>query len=110
MWRACRLVMDTGLHVMGWTRDQARACLADNTGLSQATIDYETDRYISWPGQALGYEIGVTRIRELRAKAEAALGPRFDIRDFHDVVLRDGPLPLDVLASEVDAWIAGGGK
>ncbi len=106
MWRACRLVMDTGIHVMGWSRDQAAACLRDNTGLSERSIDNEVDRYIGWPGQALGYKIGEIRIRQLRARAEAALGPRFDLRDFHDEVLKNGPLPLDILSQEIDNWIA----
>jgi len=105
MWRACRLVIDTGMHVQGWSRDQAVACLRDNTGLSDRSIQNEVDRYIGWPGQALGYKIGEIRIRQLRAKAEAALGPKFDLRDFHDEILKNGPLPLDILSQQVDAWI-----
>jgi uncharacterized protein (DUF885 family) len=110
MWRACRLVIDTGMHVMGWSRDQAVACLRDNTGLSDRSIQNEVDRYIGWPGQALGYKIGEIRIRQLRAKAEAALGPKFDLRDFHDEILKNGPLPLDILSQQVDDWIKRGGK
>ncbi|MDV6330952.1 DUF885 domain-containing protein [Asticcacaulis sp. 201] len=106
MWRACRLVIDTGMHVQGWTRDQAVACLRDNTGLSDRAIQNEVDRYIGWPGQALGYKIGEIRIRQLRAKAEAALGPKFDLRDFHDQVLKNGPVPLDILSQQIDTWIA----
>ena len=107
MWRACRLVVDTGLHAKGWTKEQAVAFMRDNTALTDANIDAEVNRYISWPGQALGYKIGELKIRELRAKAESALGPKFDLRGFHDVVLGQGAVPLDVLAAQVDAWIAG---
>ena len=109
MWRACRLVIDAGMHVMGWSRDQAVACLRDNTGLSDRSIQNEVDRYIGWPGQALGYKIGEIRIRQLRARAEAALGPKFDLRDFHDEILKNGPLPLDILSQQVDDWIKRGG-
>ena len=105
MWRACRLVIDTGMHVMGWSREQAVACLRDNTGLSDRSVQNEVDRYIGWPGQALGYKIGEIRIRQLRARAEAALGPKFDLRDFHDEILKNGPLPLDILSQQVDDWI-----
>lgn len=110
MWRACRLVIDTGMHTMGWSRDQAVACLRDNTGLSDRAINNEVDRYIGWPGQALGYKIGEIRIRQLRAKAEATLGPKFDLRDFHDEILKNGPLPLDILSQQVDDWIRRGGR
>jgi len=110
MWRACRLVIDTGMHVMGWSRDQAVACLRDNTGLSDRAIQNEVDRYIGWPGQALGYKIGEIRIRQLRAKAEAGLGPKFDLRNFHDEILKNGPLPLDILSQQVDDWIRRGGR
>jgi uncharacterized protein (DUF885 family) len=106
MWRACRLVVDTGLHWMGWSREQARACLADNTALSDKNIDVEIDRYIGDPGQALAYKLGQLKIAELRRRAEAALGAKFDVRAFHDLILDEGPLPLDMLEARVDGWIA----
>ena len=105
MWRACRLVADTGIHWLGWTREQARACFTDNTALAAKNIDVELDRYISWPGQALAYKTGELRIEAMRKRAEAALGPRFDIRRFHDQILLPGPLPLDLLDQRIDAWI-----
>ncbi|THD77438.1 MAG: DUF885 family protein [Phenylobacterium sp.] len=105
MWRACRLVADTGLHWMGWSVDQARVCFADNTALSSLNIEVELARYVSWPGQALAYKVGELKLVELRHKAEAALGPRFDVRRFHDAVLLAGPLPLDLLERRIDAWI-----
>ncbi len=111
MWRACRLVVDTGLHAKGWTRRQALDFLASNTALSLHEVQTETDRYISWPGQALAYKIGELKIKELRRKAEAALGPKFDVREFHDVILLNGPVPLGVLEQQVDAYIErAGGK
>jgi uncharacterized protein (DUF885 family) len=106
MWRACRLVVDTGIHAFGWNKARAIAYMRDNTALSGANIEAEVNRYISWPGQALGYMIGRLKIIELRHRAEAALGERFDLRRFHDAVLRNGSVPLDVLESEIDAWIA----
>ena len=106
MWRALRLVVDTGLHARGWTRDQAVAFMRDNSALTEANINAEVNRYISWPGQALGYKIGELRIRGLRERAERELGPRFDIRGFHDAVLEQGAVPLDVLEAQVEAWIA----
>ena len=106
MWRACRLVVDTGIHAFGWTREQARAYLRDHTALSEHEIETEVDRYIGWPGQALSYKLGELAILELRARAEHALGERFDIRRFHDVILAGGSLPLDVLESEVARFIA----
>ena len=105
MWRACRLVMDVGIHWKGWTRDQAVACLKDNSALSDKNIQNETDRYIGWPGQALGYKIGQLKIEQLRDEARAALGPKFDYRRFHDVVLDEGPMPMSVLERRVHAWI-----
>jgi uncharacterized protein (DUF885 family) len=105
MWRACRLVVDTGVHAKGWTRQQVIDYLAANTALSLHEITTETDRYISWPGQALAYKIGELKIRELRAKAEEALGEHFDIREFHDVILRHGPVPLPVLENQIEAWV-----
>jgi uncharacterized protein (DUF885 family) len=106
MWRACRLVVDTGIHAFGWDKARAVQYMRDNTALTDTNIEAEVNRYISWPGQALGYMIGRLKIIELRRRAEAALGPRFDLRHFHDAVLRNGSVPLDVLESEIDAWIA----
>jgi uncharacterized protein (DUF885 family) len=106
MWRACRLVVDTGLHAKGWTRQQALDYLAANAALSRHEIRTEVDRYISWPGQALAYKTGELKIRELRAKAERELGPRFDRRAFHDAVLANGAVPLSVLEEQVDEFIA----
>jgi len=108
-WRASRLVVDTGVHAMGWTREQARQYLRDNTALSEHEIDTEVDRYISWPGQALSYYLGEMAIREARGKAEKALGDKFNIRAFHDAVLELGSVPLPVLSAHIDAFIAGGG-
>ena len=110
MWRACRLVMDVGIHWKGWTRDQALACLKDNSALADKNIQNETDRYIGWPGQALGYKIGQLEIERLRDKARAQLGPKFDYRRFHDVVLDEGVMPLSVLTARVDAWLATQGR
>jgi uncharacterized protein (DUF885 family) len=106
MWRACRLVVDTGIHAFGWDKARAIAYMRDNTALSEANIEAEVNRYISWPGQALGYMIGRLKILELRQRAETQLGDRFDVRRFHDALLRNGSVPLDVLESEIDAWIA----
>ena len=105
MWRACRLVVDTGIHYFGWTRQQAINFMAENTALSLHDIRSEVDRYIAWPGQALGYKIGELKIRELRAHAEKELGDNFDIREFHDALLLQGSVPLDVLSQQIDAWI-----
>jgi uncharacterized protein (DUF885 family) len=106
MWRACRLVVDTGLHAKGWTREQAMDFLAANTALSRHEVRTETDRYISWPAQALAYKLGELEIRKLRRRAEAELGGAFDVRAFHDAVLANGSIPLDVLERRIDAWIA----
>ncbi len=106
MWRACRLVVDTGIHHLGWTRQQAIDYLTQNTALSDREIANEVDRYISWPGQALSYELGYLKIRELRERAEKQLGEKFDLRAFHDTVLALGSVPLPVLEQHVDAWIA----
>jgi len=106
MWRACRLVSDTGIHWMGWSLEQARACFRDNSALAPHNIETELQRYISWPGQALAYKVGELRLKALRARAERELGPAFDVRDFHDAVLLQGPLPLDLLERRIDAWIA----
>jgi uncharacterized protein (DUF885 family) len=110
MWRACRLVVDTGVHHLGWTRDQAIAYLAENTALPRHEIETEVDRYISWPAQALSYKLGEIDIVRLRKKAEAALGPRFDLRAFHDAVLSMGSVPLPVLDARIDRFIAAGGE
>ena len=109
MWRACRLVVDTGIHHLGWSRQQAIDYLTVNTALSAREIANEVDRYISWPGQALSYELGYLKILELRAKAEKALGPKFDIRHFHDTVLSTGSVPLPVLEQRINRFIADGG-
>ena len=107
MWRACRLVVDTGLHAMGWSREQVLDFMAENTALSLHEITTETDRYISWPGQALAYKMGQIKIMELRRRAEESLGSDFDVREFHDVILLNGPVPLTVLEDQVDTYIAG---
>jgi uncharacterized protein (DUF885 family) len=106
LWRAVRMVTDTGLHAKHWSREQAIQYFRDNSLLSERDIGKEVDRYILWPGQATSYKVGQLKILELRAKAEAALGDRFDIRAFHAAVLENGPLPLDVLEQQVDAYIA----
>ena len=106
MWRACRLVVDTGVHAMGWTRQQMIDYMAANTALSLHEVETETDRYISWPGQALSYRIGYLKIRELRALAEKELGERFDVRRFHDAVLANGAVPLPVLERQIERFIA----
>lgn len=105
-WRACRLVIDTGLHAFGWTRQQAIDYLLGNTGLSRLDAENEVDRYIVDPGQALAYKVGQREITRLRHEAEQALGPRFDLRRFHDAVLDDGAVTLPILAENVQAWIA----
>jgi uncharacterized protein (DUF885 family) len=105
MWRAVRLVIDTGIHALGWTREQALQFFKDNAPKAEQDITVEVDRYIAWPGQALAYKIGQLKFRELRDSAVAALGPRFDIRAFHDEVLRNGGLPMDLLEQDVREWI-----
>jgi uncharacterized protein (DUF885 family) len=106
MLRAMRLVVDTGLHARGWSREQAIQYMQDNSSLAYTDIVAEVERYLVWPGQALGYKIGDLRLQALRRKAEAELGERFDIREFHSQLLRDGALPLDVLEAKVERWIA----
>ncbi|MGE0597600.1 MAG: DUF885 family protein [Hyphomonadaceae bacterium] len=108
MWRACRLVADTGIHWLGWDIEQARACFMENSALSPHNIQTELERYIATPGQALAYKIGELTMQRLRAEAEAAHGERFDIRRFHDVLLGAGPLPMNVMEERVRAWIAAG--
>ncbi len=106
MWRACRLVVDTGMHAMGWTREQAVDFMRTNTALSEQNIESEINRYIGWPGQACGYKLGELKIRQWRAEAEQTLGDRFDLRTFHEVLLSAGELPLDILEQRVRHWIA----
>jgi uncharacterized protein (DUF885 family) len=106
MWRAIRLVVDTGVHSQHWTRQQVIDYFHEHSAIDEPTIQSETDRYIAWPGQALGYKMGQLKILELRQRAQTALGPKFDIKAFHDEVLDSGALPLDVLDRRVDAWIA----
>ena len=105
MWRACRLVVDTGIHEKGWSRDQVIAYMMDNTALSEHEINTETDRYIAWPGQAISYKIGELKIRELRKKAESALGDKFSIRDFHEIILEQGTVTLPILERRVNTYI-----
>ena len=106
MWRACRLVADTGIHWLGWDIEQARACFRDNSALAPLNIETELQRYIGWPGQATAYKIGEIRLRDIRSRAERELGDRFDVRRFHDALLVDGPLPLGLLDERMDRWIA----
>jgi uncharacterized protein (DUF885 family) len=105
MWRACRLVVDTGVHALGWSRERMIDFLASNTALPLHEVETETDRYISWPAQALSYKLGEIEIRKLRGEAEQALGPSFDVRAFHDAVLANGSVPLPVLRQAVEAFI-----
>lgn len=105
MWRACRLVVDTGIHAKGWTREQVVDYMASNTALSLHEVNTETDRYISWPGQALAYKIGELKIRELREKAEAELGDKFNIREFHEVILEQGTVTLAILEDRITTYI-----
>ncbi len=111
MWRACRLVVDTGIHYLGWSRQEAEDCFLDNSALAPHNIQTEVTRYISWPGQALAYKTGELLIRELRTRAEDELGEDFDIRAFHDRILDDGAMPLSALQDKMERWIeeAGGG-
>ena len=106
MWRACRLVVDTGMHTLGWTRQEAIDFMLSNTAKTENDVTVEIDRYIAWPGQALAYKIGELKIRELRSKAEKEMGDDFNIRDFHDVVLGNGAVPLDILEKHVNEYIS----
>ncbi|MEG3175771.1 DUF885 family protein [Sphingomonas sp. RB3P16] len=110
MWRAARLVVDTGIHTQGWSRERAQAFLHDNTALSEHEIETEVDRYIAWPGQALSYYMGELAFRKARARAEAALGPKFNIRAWHDAMLQLGSVPLPVIDARTDQLIKDGGK
>jgi len=107
MWRACRLVVDPGMHALGWSRQQAIDFMLENTALSELNITNEVDRYIAWPGQACAYKLGELTIRKLREEAEAELGEHFDLRAFHDVVLGAGSIPLSILEKRVREWMAG---
>lgn len=104
--RACRLVVDTGMHALGWTRERAIQFFRDHLALSETEIVNEIDRYIIWPGQALAYMIGRREIQALREEAKAKLGARFDLRAFHDEVLRHGAVPLSTLRRLIEAWVA----
>jgi uncharacterized protein (DUF885 family) len=106
MLRAMRLVVDTGLHSRGWSRERAIQYMLDNSSMAESDVTAEVERYIVWPGQALGYKLGQLRITELRARAQSALGDKFDVRAFHSQVLRDGAVPMDVLSAKIDRWIA----
>jgi uncharacterized protein (DUF885 family) len=106
MWRACRLVADTGIHWLGWDIEHARQCFTENSALAPHNIQTELERYISWPGQALAYKVGELRFRALRREAEQALGERFNVRQFHDVLLLGGAMPMSVVEQRVHDWIA----
>ena len=105
-WRAGRLVVDTGMHAKGWSREQAVGFLVDNTAVDRSEAEVEVDRYVGWPGQALAYRLGQREIHRLREKAREALGHRFDIKGFHDTVLTSGPVTMSILEWLIDEWVA----
>ena len=105
MWRACRLVVDTGIHAKGWTREQVVDYMLANTALSEHEVNTETDRYIAWPGQAISYKMGEIKIREMRKKAERELGSKFEIRKFHEVILEQGTVTLPILERRINDYI-----
>ena len=106
MWRAIRLVVDTGIHAKGWSRQRAIDFFKANAGKTEHDITVEVDRYIVWPGQALAYKLGELKLKELRSRATAALGDKFDIRSFHDEIVWNGALPLSILDRQINNWIA----
>jgi uncharacterized protein (DUF885 family) len=106
IWRAIRLVVDTGVHAQHWTRQQMVDYFHEHSSLDEPTVQSEVDRYIAWPAQALAYKAGQMKILELREKARKALGPKFDLRAFHDLVIDEGAMPLDILEARIDSWIA----
>jgi prolyl oligopeptidase len=105
MWRALRLVVDTGLHELGWSRQQAIDVMLENSALTRKNVEAEVDRYISWPGQALAYKIGEMEIQDLVRSARTRLGNQFNIREFHDHLLAEGSMPLDILRDRMERWI-----
>jgi uncharacterized protein (DUF885 family) len=105
LFRAVRLVVDTGIHAKGWSREQVVEYMRKSQAIDEPSVQSETDRYIAWPAQALSYKLGQLKIRELRARAEKELGAKFDVRTFHDEILDGGTLPLDMLEARVDKWI-----
>ena len=108
MWRAVRLVVDTGMHAMKWDRERAIKYFMENAAKTELDVTNEIDRYIGWPGQALAYKVGELKLQELRRKSQSALGAKFDLRDFNDVVLQTGAVPLNILEQRVNEWIAAG--
>src|SRR5512132_3648198 len=109
-WRACRLVVDTGLHALGWSRERAIRFMVEHTALAENNVANEVDRYLAMPGQALAYKLGQRELLRLRERSRAALGERFDIRAFHDAVLGQGAVGLATLAANIDAWIRSPGR